>query len=161
MRIHATIAALVLVTATAMAGGSFDDIVMKVNESFDQETGTFAEGANESLLEAHGMILTALAEEEATGCDSKSLTGLDILVTYNLACLEALGGENEAAFEWLTYSVETGYMDPAWMQEDPDLESLRSDERFAPLVDAASANLEEMDCCGGCEPDMLPCGSME
>lgn len=161
MRVHATLAALVLVTATAMAGGSIDEIAMKVGESFDQETGTFVEGAYENLLEVHGMIQMALLDEEVAECDSKALAGLDVLVAYNLACLESMNGEIESAFEWLTYAVDSGYADPAWMLEDTDLENLRGDDRFTLLVDAASANLEAMSCCGGCGPDMLPCGTLE
>ena len=158
---------LVLLASSAAFAGSFEEISLKIGESFNQETGTFVEGAYENLIEAHDMI-TATYEEcaDIEDCDSKPLLGLDVLVTYNLACLEALNGETEAAFEWLTYAIDTGYADPAWMQEDADLESLRSDDRFQVLVDIATENAAGMEACGsssGCGEivDEHDCGSCD
>jgi len=141
--------ALMLLAASATFAGGYEDIYMKVGESFDQETGTFVEDAYETLLEAHDMITVSIEEcADIEDCDTKPLLGLDILVTYNLACLEALNGETEAAFEWLTYAVETGYADPSWMQDDADLESLKTDDRFQALVDIATENAAGMEACG-------------
>jgi tetratricopeptide (TPR) repeat protein len=58
----------------------------------------------------------------------------DAGVLYNLACAEALLGEKEEALSHLSEAIDAH---PAFREnarEDPDFESLRSDERFAALV---------------------------
>lgn len=58
----------------------------------------------------------------------------DAGVLYNLACAEALLGEKEEALSHLSEALDAH---PAFREnarEDPDFESLRSDERFAELV---------------------------
>lgn len=53
---------------------------------------------------------------------------------YNLGCLLALSGKKDEAFERLDHAVELGFRDAVKLEHDVDLESLRSDERFAQLV---------------------------
>lgn len=55
-------------------------------------------------------------------------------VLYNLACAEALLGENEQALGHLSEALDAHPAFRESAREDPDLESLRSDERFAALV---------------------------
>lgn len=52
---------------------------------------------------------------------------------YNLACYEALRGNTEGGLAALERAVDLGWSDVAWMCVDPDLELLRSDERFVSL----------------------------
>jgi tetratricopeptide (TPR) repeat protein len=64
--------------------------------------------------------------------------------SYNLACIHArLGARHEGkkreeqfakAFEWLGRSFDKGYRDLDMLQKDADLESLRKDTRWPPLV---------------------------
>ncbi len=58
----------------------------------------------------------------------------DSSVLYNLACAEALLGEKEQALSHLSEALDAapGFRENA--REDPDFESLRSDERFSALV---------------------------
>jgi len=58
----------------------------------------------------------------------------DAGVLYNLACAEALLGEKEEALGHLSEALDAhpAFRDSA--REDPDFESIRSDERFAALV---------------------------
>jgi tetratricopeptide (TPR) repeat protein len=58
----------------------------------------------------------------------------DAGVLYNLACAEALLGETEAAISHLSEALDAhpAFRDAA--RDDPDFDSLRSDERFAALV---------------------------
>ena len=76
------------------------------------------------------------AYEEAKQMVSDALAVFDDreVLTYNLACCEARLGETEDAIEHLRKSIELrpGLADNA--REDDDLESLRSDPRFAELV---------------------------
>ncbi len=58
----------------------------------------------------------------------------DASVCYNLACLFALEGERDRAFERLGCAVKAGFAHWDWISHDPDLESLREDPRFQELV---------------------------
>ncbi len=157
MRI-ASLFAIALLVGMATAGSEvFTEISEKVSAAFDQETGTFAEGAYETLLEAHTMIGEAL--DEITGENELfALGALDCVVMYNLACIDAIDGNSDEAFTWLSGSVDAGYGDPDWMLEDEDLASLREDARFQELVVAATDN-KEKDCNGPCSDEGSCCGS--
>lgn len=54
--------------------------------------------------------------------------------SYNLACLEAVSGDPEAALAALREAVDRGLRSPAQMERDPDLESLRSLPAFHAIV---------------------------
>lgn len=58
----------------------------------------------------------------------------DAGVLYNLACAEALLGETEPAMAHLSEALGGNPAFRELAREDPDFESLRSDERFAALV---------------------------
>ncbi len=60
---------------------------------------------------------------------------------YNLACAYGRNKQLDAAFQWLAKAVENGWDDPDHLNNDGDLEALRADVRFAPLVEKAAANL--------------------
>jgi tetratricopeptide (TPR) repeat protein len=49
---------------------------------------------------------------------------------YNAACAYALAGEKERAFDFLKQALEAGFDDSNLLEEDTDLDSLRSDTRF-------------------------------
>jgi hypothetical protein len=53
---------------------------------------------------------------------------------YNLACLEAITGDVEAAFGQLRRAAKLGKLNSAWAWKDPDLEPLREDPRFHEIV---------------------------
>ena len=52
---------------------------------------------------------------------------------YNLACLRAVQGSSEKALELLRQAVDDGFVSPV-LRNDPDLDSLRGDARFAAIV---------------------------
>jgi hypothetical protein len=54
---------------------------------------------------------------------------------YNLACLEALEGDREAALARLGRAIELEPRSTTWARADDDLESLRDDPRFTELTD--------------------------
>jgi len=58
----------------------------------------------------------------------------DAGVLYNLACAEALLGEKEEALGHLSEALDAHPAFRESAREDPDFESIRSDERFAALV---------------------------
>jgi len=56
----------------------------------------------------------------------------DIATRYNLACFYATIGDTEKALDFLENSISSR----SWMENDPDLESLRSHPRFQAVLDA-------------------------
>ncbi|MCI0342870.1 MAG: protein kinase [Planctomycetales bacterium] len=52
---------------------------------------------------------------------------------YNLACLAALAGRRDEAFDWLARAVGAGLRDADLLAQDPHLASLRADPRWAPI----------------------------
>jgi len=54
--------------------------------------------------------------------------------TYNIACLHALRGEPDEAFEWLDRAYAERDRGLMWLKSDSDLVSLRGDPRWLPLL---------------------------
>lgn len=54
---------------------------------------------------------------------------------YNAACVAALAGKTDLAFEWLTKAFNKGFYDARQLQKDDDLLSLHSDPRWQDLVE--------------------------
>jgi len=54
-------------------------------------------------------------------------------IQYNVACLFALEGEATRAIESLDAAVKAGFAHKAWVEKDPDLDSIRDDPRFKAL----------------------------
>jgi len=54
----------------------------------------------------------------------------DPVAAYNLACTLAREGNEGAALDWLEIAVRVGYADRAFMEKDPDLETLRSGKPY-------------------------------
>lgn len=59
-------------------------------------------------------------------------------IEYNLACVEALAGNQAAALAHLRASLSLGLTDPEQIAEDPDLESLRTLPEFRVLTHGPS-----------------------
>ena len=53
---------------------------------------------------------------------------------YDLACMESLLGNLEAAFEHLRSAAEVPEFDRSWAWQDPDLEALRGESLFEQIV---------------------------
>jgi TolB-like protein/tetratricopeptide (TPR) repeat protein len=69
--------------------------------------------------------------EQATVVDPE-----DANVAYNVACLMALEGERDRAIDLLERAFRVGFARRDWIENDPDLESLREDPRFQAMVGA-------------------------
>jgi adenylate cyclase len=57
----------------------------------------------------------------------------DAGVRYNVACLFALEGHHDRAIECLEDAVRAGFAHRDWVENDPDLDSLRDNPRFKAL----------------------------
>jgi hypothetical protein len=56
---------------------------------------------------------------------------------YNAGAMHARMNHADSAFAWLSRAMKTGFGNPALLQSDEDLASIRSDARFPALVAAA------------------------
>jgi len=80
-----------------------------------------------------------------------ALPGLDELgnarstILYNLGCGYSLLGETDRALDALRGAVDAGYSDAEGLRNDPDLEPVRSDPRFASLLEQAKAEQRRWD----------------
>lgn len=54
-------------------------------------------------------------------------------IRYNVACILALEGEKDRAIECLEEAFRGGFSNQDWVDNDPDLDSLRDDPRFKAL----------------------------
>jgi tetratricopeptide (TPR) repeat protein len=59
---------------------------------------------------------------------------------YNRACLEAICGNNDRALELLEVALQSKQTYINWAQVDPDLDSLRKDQRFHHLLSSYAAS---------------------
>ncbi|HYV07491.1 MAG TPA: hypothetical protein VFB82_23050 [Blastocatellia bacterium] len=57
---------------------------------------------------------------------------------YNVACAHAMLNHRDAAFEWLDKAVAADFDIGSYVEDDTDLDSLRSDPRFKRFLDMAS-----------------------
>jgi len=90
-------------------------------------------------LGAHALL--ALGEDEkarAWNQRAMELGANDSATFYNAACLFSLMGDIDRCFECFNRAVEHGFANGAWLENDPDLESLRSDPRYRQLVERIS-----------------------
>jgi len=61
-------------------------------------------------------------------------------VEYSLAEVYASMGQKDHALEHLAEAIKQGYAQPEQMSASPDLQAIRSDAQFAPLLDQARHN---------------------
>jgi TolB-like protein/Tfp pilus assembly protein PilF len=59
----------------------------------------------------------------------------DPATLYNAACLFSILGEVDHCFESLDLAVDNGFAHPQWLKNDPDLEPIRTDPRYLPLLE--------------------------
>ncbi len=64
---------------------------------------------------------------------------------YHAACAHALLGDGDQALHWLEKAVKNGFDNANGMQADPDLASLRDDQRFGKLLRKLGATLRKYD----------------
>jgi tetratricopeptide (TPR) repeat protein len=70
----------------------------------------------------------------AEGTKALELSPNDPMMIYNCACLYARLGEPQRALEALNQAVAGGYKTFGWMEQDPDLASLRTLPEFQKIV---------------------------
>ena len=63
-----------------------------------------------------------------------ALDSEDSGVLYNVACVQALCGKRDRALELLEKAIQNGFGHREWLENDSDLEALRSEPRFQALL---------------------------
>lgn len=76
-----------------------------------------------------------ISEQLARGHDPGDMS--IVIFHYNKACIAALGGHKDEAFENLEYAVDHGFTDAENIAQDSDLKALRGDPRFAAVIEKA------------------------
>jgi tetratricopeptide (TPR) repeat protein len=104
-----------------------------VQEQPDSYLNWFRLGVSAQALGQHEVALEALQKAKAKGLPIS-------IVGFNIAAVLASMGQAETAIDQLKQAVEQGYNQPDQMNSDPDLQTLRKDTRFAPLVEQAKRN---------------------
>jgi tetratricopeptide (TPR) repeat protein len=94
-------------------------------------------GEDRDVLEHLGHLYTRAGRyRDGLAVDRKlvSLKPRDPLAHYNLACSWSLLEKPSRAVAALKKAIDLGYRDVEHMEQDPDLENLRSDPRWDELV---------------------------
>jgi len=86
----------------------------------------------------YDVALHAFSEAKQNG-QGKGLPAF--LVDYDIATTQASLGHTDDAFAALKSATDAGYAQPAQLESDAAWNSLRSDARYAPLLDQAKRNL--------------------
>lgn len=81
----------------------------------------------------HQQALDALQKAKDKGAPAPN-------VEYAFAAAYASMGQTELAMQRLTEAIQQGYGQPDRISTDPDLRAIRSDARFAPLLEKAKYN---------------------
>jgi serine/threonine protein kinase/Tfp pilus assembly protein PilF len=76
------------------------------------------------------------AKEDALKWNERAmaLSPDDAATLYNAACLFSVMGEREKCYECLDQAVEHGFAHPQWLENDPDFESIRGEDRFKKIL---------------------------
>jgi tetratricopeptide (TPR) repeat protein len=84
-------------------------------------------------LGQHQQAMEAFQKAQSLGVPA-SIVGYDLAVVY------ASMGKTDQAIEHLAAAVKAGYAQPDQLVADPDLNSIRQDSRFAPLLEQSKRN---------------------
>ena len=89
-----------------------------------------------ALYMAAGSLCGLGQVEEGLQCADKALAldPDDAGVLYNVACINAAAGRTEQGLDLLERAVQNGFGHREWIENDPDLETLRSHPRYLALL---------------------------
>ena len=109
--------------------GKFDDAIVEFQRALQIEKNV----AENSAMLAHANALSGKKGEAERILQQLRSSGTYV-PPYNIAIVYAGLGDKDQAFAWLerAYADRSFYM--TWLKSDPQLDSLRSDQRFADLI---------------------------
>jgi serine/threonine protein kinase/tetratricopeptide (TPR) repeat protein len=86
-------------------------------------------------LGAHAHFAMGDGERALEWCDkAMNLAPDDPATLYNAACLYSVMGEYDKCFECFEKAFDNGFAHKGWMENDPDLQSIRNDPRYKDLI---------------------------
>jgi Flp pilus assembly protein TadD len=125
----------------------FDLVIDGRSDDWQRALADFEVGLSRAVLAGHpdhalalqmlGAALTRLGRhDEALVVDRRVVRLLpsDPIAHYNLACSLSNLGRVDDAFRSLGLAFDLGYRDFRFLREDPDLEAVRQDARFAEFL---------------------------
>ncbi|MCM8814276.1 MAG: hypothetical protein NC924_10170 [Candidatus Omnitrophica bacterium] len=113
----------------------FFERLLERNPDFIDALIPLAELYTKSGNYQHGLLLDQRLAE---------LKPEDAVVHYNMACSYALLGRRDEGFASLKRAIALGYDDFIYMDSDPDLVSLRTDQRYRMLVSEVVKKKKEL-----------------
>ncbi len=146
-------AALLIACVTAQVVAQEQDKAAAANAAYQQKDWAAAEKLYSELAQASpknprywyrlGVSARGLGQHEQALHDFQQAqaNGLPFaLVGFDIACAYSSLGQKDKAFEALAEAIKQGFGQPEKMNTDPALQPLKSDPRFAELLDKATRN---------------------
>jgi serine/threonine protein kinase/Tfp pilus assembly protein PilF len=94
------------------------------------------EDARAWYMGAHAHLELGSKDEALEWCErAMKLSPDDAATLYNAGCLFSVMGELDKCFTCLDGAVENGFAHPQWLENDPDLDPIRSDPRYKSLLE--------------------------
>jgi non-specific serine/threonine protein kinase/serine/threonine-protein kinase len=116
-------------------------------ESVDAKTKLYGADSGQMMPEKEELAITYAREgryeegsrifQQVIGMAEKYEKPLVNVAWYNFACAAAISGHRDEAFLYLRKALDNGFVYAETISEDQDLASLRSDSRFAAIVEEA------------------------
>jgi predicted esterase/tetratricopeptide (TPR) repeat protein len=126
----------------AVRGGKAQDYAVKPGENHftcDAEPSLSAERKRAKYLDLQQAIARDFLEKRYDQAEKDCLALVELApkdpsAQYNLACARARLGKADQALAALEQAVSLGFADSRHLRADPDLEALRNDNRWEPLL---------------------------
>jgi SagB-type dehydrogenase family enzyme len=109
-------------------------------------SASLAQGYDALVREAETKLMAQKWEEALALYEQAFKTGeFSYDDFYNAACASARLGKPDAAFSYLTKAVDAGFLEKDQLNQDPDIESLRTDARWQTVVASVAQKLEAIE----------------
>ncbi len=109
-------------------------------------SASLAQGYDALVREAETKIMAQKWEEALALYEKAFQTGeFNYGDFYNAACASARLGRTEAAYSYLLKAIDAGFLEKDQLNQDPDLESLRSGAQWQAVANALEQKLETIE----------------
>jgi SagB-type dehydrogenase family enzyme len=105
----------------------------------------WAQGYDGLIQQAQAKLLTGEYQEALELYAQAFQTGESYYGDYyNAACAANLAGHPDTAFTYLDAAIRDGLIEKEWLENDPDLESLKSEPRWERLLAALDSRVDDL-----------------
>lgn len=106
-------------------------------------SASLAQGYDALVRQAESKIMAKQWEEALALYEQAFKTGeFNYGDFYNAACAAARLGRTDDAYSYIFKSIDAGLIEKESLQEDPDLDALRKDDRWPAVIDAVTGAVE-------------------